>query len=443
MSDSHPLERSMDWRTLLRFTLPNIAILIAHSSYTIVDGIFVSRFVGALALSSLNMVYPLIGLIFGVAFMIAIGGGALVARLQGEGRLHRSRGIFTMLAMVAFGIALLFAGLGTLFIDPLVELCGCTAAQHELSRTYLLINLWFAPAFVMQMFCQIFFTASGRPTFGFLASLMAGSTNIALDYLFIAQWGWGLAGAAYATGIGASVPAVFGVCYFWLRRSSVIRFTRPIWSLRDFGQACGNGSSEMVTSLASSLITYLFNYNFLLFLGEDGVAAISIALYFQFFFTGIFYGFSEGTAPLVSYQFGRRNAIKLRQALRSSFKILASMGILSLSISLLSLDTLLPIFIEPSEHTYDIAHAGFPIFAIAFSYMWFSVFGAAFFTALGNGRVSASIALGRNLILAIVIITLPQLIGVKGLWMCLPVAEALALFLTLYYLRKNRKNYSY
>lgn len=443
MTPTHPLEKSMDWRTLLRFALPNIAILISHSSYTIIDGIFVSRFVGPLALSALNMVYPYIGLIFGVSFMLSIGGSALVAALQGAGQGARSRGYFTMIAIAAVMLALLMGGLGWLFIDDLVHLCGCTEAQHELSRTYLLINLYFAPAFMLQIVFQVFLTAAGRPTLGLLASIMAGLTNIALDYIFIVQCGWGLAGAAWATGIGACAPMLFGLLYFSLHRKSEVRFVRPLWSLSALMKACSNGSSEMVTSLASSLITFLFNYNFLRYLGEGGVAAISIALYFQFLFTGVFYGFSEGVAPLVSYQFGRRNAGKLREGLKSCLKILSAMGLLSMGLSILSLDSLLPIFISPEQATYTITRAGFPLLAIAFSYMWFNAFTSAFFTALGNGRDSACIALGRNVILALVIVLLPQLLGVEGLWLSLPLAELGAATLALYYLRKNRSEYGY
>lgn len=370
MTNVHPLERNLDWKTLLRFSLPNIAILISHSSYTIVDGIFVSRYVGSLALGALNMVFPVIGLLFGISFMIAIGGSALVSRLQGEGNTSRSRCIFTMLALTALGLSLLFAGLGSAFVDEITCLCRCTAAQHPLSQTYLLISLWFAPAFMMQITFQIFFTAAGRPQLGLLSSIMAGLTNIALDYLFIVQWGWGLAGAAWATGIGACIPTLFGLGYFTFNRKSVLHFTRPIWSLKDLIKSCSNGSSEMVTSLATSLITFLFNYNFLRYLGEDGVAAISIALYFQFVFTGVFYGFSEGIAPLISYQLGRRQLAKIRQGLKSSFQILSVIGLLSLTISILSLDTLLPIFISPTQATYGMVKAGFPLFAIAFCYMW-------------------------------------------------------------------------
>ncbi len=443
VTTTHPLDRGMDWRTLLLFALPNIAILISHSSYTIADGIFVSRYVGSLALGALNMVFPVIGLLFGISFMIAIGGSALVSRLQGEGNTSRSRGIFTMLVLTALGLSLLFAGLGSIFVDDIVNMCRCTEAQHPLSRTYLLISLWFAPAFIMQITFQIFFTAAGRPQFGLFSSIMAGLTNIALDYLFIVQWGWGLAGAAWATGIGACMPTIFGLGYFTFNRKSALHFTLPIWSLKDLIKSCSNGSSEMVTSLATSIITFLFNYNFLLYLGEDGVAAISIALYFQFVFTGVFYGFSEGVAPLISYQLGRRQLDKLRQGLKSSLKILSVIGLLSLTISIISLDTLLPIFISPTQATYGMVEAGFPLFAIAFCYMWLNAFASAFFTALGNGAVSAQIALGRNIILAGVIITLPSIFGVNGLWLSLPTAELGAFALALYYLRKNRSNYGY
>jgi len=443
MTKLHPLQRGMDWKSLLNFSVPNIAILVFCASYTIVDGIFVSRYVGELALSSLNMVWPIMSLMYGLSFMLAIGGSALVAQLQGEGKKYRSRALFSMLMICIVIAALIYMSLGLFFLDELVSATGCTAAQHELCKQYLTPILLLAPGLMLQLSFQCFFVTAGRPILGMLCSIIAGVANVTMDYLFIVEYGWGLAGAAWATGLGACLPAVFGLCYFSFKRSSELRFTRPLWIFSNLWKVCVNGSSEMVTHSASAIITFLFNYSFLKYYGESGVAAITIALYFQFFFTCIFYGFAEGVAPLISYQFGKRNKRALKRGLRSSLKVLAFMGLLSFGLCMLTLDILLPIFISENTKAYSLVREGFPIFAIAFIYMWFSVFASAFFTALGDGLISAFISLGRNIILVLVIIILPQIFGINGIWMSLPVAEFFACMLALYMLHRKRNQYGY
>lgn len=443
MTKVHPLQRSMSWKSLLNFSLPNIAILVFCASYTIVDGIFVSNFVGELALSSMNMVWPIMSLMYGLSFMLAIGGSALVAQLQGEGKKYRSRGLFSMLVACIIILSLLYMGLGLYFLDELVSLTGCTAAQHELCKDYLTPILLLAPGMMLQLSFQVFFVTAGKPTLGMLCSILAGLGNVIMDYVFILKFGWGLAGAAWATGLGACIPAIFALFYFSLMRKSELRLVRPLWIFSNLWKVCVNGSSEMVTHCASAIVIFLFNYSFLKYYGESGVAAITVALYFQFFFTCVFFGFAEGVAPLISYQFGKHNKRGVRRALRSSVTVLAFMGVLSFSLCILSLDTLLPIFIPKETGAYSLVRSGFPIFAIAFIYMWFSVFASAFFTALGDGLISAIIALGRNIILTLVIITLPLFFGVNGIWMSLPVAEFVAFLLAYYLLRRKRKQYAY
>lgn len=443
MTKAHPLERSLAWKSLLAFTLPNIAILVFHASYTIVDGIFVSNFVGEMALSSLNMVWPILCLMYGFTFMLAIGGSALVAQLQGEGKRYRSRGLFSMLVACIIILSLLYMGVGLYFLDELVSLTRCTPAQHELGKQYLAPLLLLAPGMMLQLSFQVFFVTAGKPALGMLCSILAGLGNIIMDYMFIVKFGWGLSGAAWATGLGACIPAIFGLLYFSLMRKSELRLTRPLWIFSNLWKVCINGSSEMVTNCAAAIVTFLFNYSFLKYYGESGVAAIAVALYFQFFFTCIFFGFSEGVAPLISYQFGKNNKRGVRRGLRSSLSVLACMGVLTFSLCILTLDFLLPIFIPETTKAYALVREGFPIFAIAFIYMWFSVFASAFFTALGDGLISAVISLGRNIILTSVIIILPLIFGINGIWMSLPVAEFFAFLLAYYLLRRKRKQYGY
>ncbi|MGN1031630.1 MAG: MATE family efflux transporter, partial [Butyricicoccaceae bacterium] len=432
------------FRTLLQFALPSIVMQVFLGTYTVVDGIFVSRYAGTTALGCINMIFPLISLEIGIGVMLATGGSAVVARRMGEGQEKRARQNFSFLAAAAFTVGLLFAVLGIAFMNPIVRVLGASEAQFAMCRTYGILMVAFSPAMFLQVLFQTFFVTAGKPGMGLAVTVAGGTANIVLDYVFVKVLAWGIGGAAIATGIGQSIPAVAGTVYFFVNRRGVLRFTKPVPDWNMLAQSCGNGSSEMVTNLANAVTTFLFNYVFLKFYGEDGVAAITIVLYFQFVYIAVYFGYSAGVAPVIAYKYGAQDRAQLKSIFRYSLIFLMVCAVGTYLLSRLIMVPAIGIFAAPDSRVFAITIEGFPVFALSFLMMGFSIFASSMFTALSNGLVSAVISFGRTLFfLAGAILLLPVVLGAAGVWLAVPVAELLGLIVSAVCLIANRSRYGY
>ena len=433
-----------NFQSLLRFAFPSMTMMVFLSLYTIVDGMFVSRYAGTTALSAVNMIFPAYTVGMAVALMIAAGGCAIVAKKLGEGKTMEARQDLSFFVLVEAVLGIVCAVCGYLFIDPIVTFLGASPAQYELCRTYGVLMMAFAPTFYLQTAFQSFFVAAGRPGFGLGVTVAAGLTNVALDYLFIVVMKMGIAGAALGTGLGTCIPAAAGLIFFTFSKTNPLRFTRPHYDFRMLASACGNGASEMVTNLANSITTFLYNLAFLNSFGEDGVAAITIVLYFQFVFSAIFFGFSSGVAPIFSYKYGAGDKGQLKVIFRLSMLLILIFSVLSWAVSDLSIAEVLKLFTPAGTSVHDITIAGFPVYAAGFLLMGVSIFASAMFTAFSNGVVSAVISFVRTFIfLAGSIILLPQFFGSDGLWMAAPAAELAGLLVSVFFLFRMRRKYGY
>lgn len=412
--------------------------------YTIVDGMFISRYVGTLALSAVNMSYPLNSIELAFGIMLATGSSAVIAMRMGQGRAQTAKENFTFVVLVAFLSGVLIAVLGNIFIDPLLHILGVSDLQLALCRDYTRVLLSFSPMFFLQTAFQTLFVTAGKPHLGLVLTVLAGVSNIVLDYVFVAVFGFGVVGAAVATGIGYCVPAVIGLVYFAKNKSGTLYFVpfKPDWKM--MLKTCTNGSSEMVTNVANAVTTFLFNMIFMRYYGEDGVAAITIVLYFQFVFTAVFFGFSMGVAPIISYKYGSGDTKQLKKLVRDSLIFILICSATSYLLSRIIIAPALVLFTDTASKVYDLTLAGFPIFAVSFLFMGVSSFASALFTALSEGKVSAIISFARTfLFLAGAIILLPMLIGEHGLWLSVPAAELAGLAVSIFFLLTKRQKYHY
>ena len=425
--------------SLVGFALPTVVMMIFSSLYTVVDGIFVSRFIGTDALSALNIVFPLTNVALGLGIMLGTGGSAVVARRMGEGRGRAARENFSLIVLFGFLAGTLFAVVGTSHIDPLIRFLGSSERLTPLCREYLRVLLWFMPLQILQVIFQSFFVTAGRPDLGLFLTVLAGLANAALDYLFIVPLGMGIAGAAWATVIGYSIPATAGILYF-MRPRGELYFAPPRPDNYALLQSCFNGSSEMVSTLASSIVTFLFNGIMMRYFGEDGVAAITIVLYAQFLFSALFLGFSSGVAPIISFNFGSGNTSRLSRIYRICLKIIAvsSAGIFLASLLLAS--PVVAVFSPRGTAAYDIAMRGFVLFSTSYLFTGVNIFASSLFTALSDGKVSAIISFMRTFVF---ILLLPLFMEVNGIWLAVPFAEFFALMLSLRFLTAKRRVYRY
>ena len=429
---------------LVRFALPSIAMMIFISVYSMVDGLFVSNFTGKEALAAVNLVYPLAMALGSIGFMFGTGGAALVAKTMGEGDEVRANRLFTFIALAAAALSVALCAVGAFALEPLLGFLGADGQLLDLSLLYGRVLLAALPFSVLQNMFQSFFIAAEKPYVGLAVTVAAGLANIVLDYLFIAVLGWGIAGAAVATMIGQVLGAAVSVAYFARSRTSRLRFARPVHDLRALGKACVNGSSELMTEVAASVVSTLYNFQLLMLLGADGVAAYGVIMYVNFVFTAVFFGFAMGPGPVVSYHYGAQNKDELKSLFRKSLVLVGGAGVAMFAASQLFGGALVGVFVGYDPDLVALTLHGFRIYSVSFLMAGFNIYGSAFFTALNNGKVSALVSFMRTLVFETsTVMLLPLVWGVDGVWSAIIVAEACALVLTVGFLVYLRKPYGY
>lgn len=447
MSKSNRIQLSDHFTTgrLLKFTASPIIMMIFTSIYTIVDGFFVSNYAGKTAFTALNLIYPYLQMLGCLGFMIGTGGSALVAMTLGAGDEKRANRLFSMLAVATAVLGVLFSAFGLALLEPVAVLLGATPELLPSCLLYGRILLTFQTAFMLQYLFQSFFIAAEKPKLGLFFTVAAGATNMVLDFVLVGVAGLGLAGAAAATVISQMVGGVAPIFYFAKRRPGCrLYFTKPLFSLRELFKACTNGVSELMTNISMSLVSALYNIQLLKLFGADGVAAYGVLMYVGFVFAAVFIGYSQGTAPIVSYHFGADNKDELKNLLRRSVTIIAVAGVAMLAASELLAGPLAKIFVGYDAGLLALTTHGMKLYSISFILSGFNIFGSAFFTALNNGAVSAAISFLRTLLFQIVsILTLPLLIGVDGIWLAVVAAETMALVCTAGFVVWGRRKYGY
>ncbi len=443
---SSPLARDFSMGQLLRYTLPSMLMMLLMSTYSIIDGVFVSALVGEDALAAVNLVMPIFAIVMAVGLMFATGSNAVIATLMGRGRTHEARGFMSAIYLIGGALGALMTLCIFLMPERILELLRVSEGLYSLSKDYLLsIAGFMVPVFFM-VFIQSFMVTAGKPTLGLVLSVAGGLTNVVLDYLFISPdiFDMGIAGAGLATGIGNALPGVIGVFYFLFCKKGSLYFVKPKLQMRDFVQSLFNGSSELVGALAVSITTILFNVILLDMVGDSGVAAISVILYINMLQNALYSGYTLGVCPIISYKYGEGNSAGLRKTVRRSFSILAAASALVIGLTLLLSKPAVGIFISSESETFELARSGLLLFLPAYLFMGFNIFFSALFTALSNGRVSALLSAMRSLVfIVIALLVLPRMIGLNGVWLAVPVAEGLALLLSLYFYKKHRKSYHY
>ena len=438
------ISKDFKFLSLLRFAFPTIVMMVFMSLYTIVDGIFTSRLVGTSALSALNIVYPALSLLIALGVMFATGGSAIIAKKLGEGKHLEAKQDFSTLILTGVIVGIVFLIAGNLFTEQIARLLGATDALLADCMSYLSISLYFAPACVLQLLFQSFFVAAGKPIFGLALTIVGGIANMVLDYVFMGPMQMGVGGAALATGIGQLVPALFGLLYFLFVRTGSLYIVKPHFYTSLLTESSFNGSSEMVTNLSNAIITYLFNVMMLKFLGEPGVAAITIVLYGQFLFNALYMGYSMGVAPVISFNYGKKNTVLLKRIFKICTLFISISSIVITSLALISSPLIVEIFTPRTTETYEIAKNGFFLFSINYIFAGINIFASSMFTAFSNGKISAIISFVRTFGMIVAnILLLPKFIGVNGIWLAVPVAELLTMFLSIYYFFKMRKTYHY
>lgn len=438
------LSDHFSYSKLLRFTLPSISMMVFTSIYGVVDGLFVSNFAGKTPFAAVNLVMPFIMILGGMGFMIGTGGTALVSKLMGEGKKDEAHSTFSMMVLFTLLLGIVLSAVGFLTMRPVSYFLGATDAMIDDCVLYGRIVTGFTFAFMLQNVFQSFFIAAEKPRLGLIVTVAAGVTNMVLDALFIAVFNWGVAGAAIATGLSQCVGGVLPLIYFLRPNDSLLRMRPTSLRLRPILQACGNGSSELMSNISSSLVGMLYNFQLMRLIGEDGVSAYGVLMYVQFIFVAIFIGYSIGCAPVVSFHFGAQNHSELKSLLRKSTLLMASGGVLLTIAARLLAAPLARLFVGYDAGLFELTSHAFRLFSWSFLLAGFNIFTSGFFTALNNGAISAAISFLRTLVFQTSsVLILPLLLDVDGIWWAITVAEIFAFLISLMFLYLKRNKYHY
>lgn len=429
---------------LLRFVFPSIIMMVFTSIYGVVDGLFVSNFAGKTAFASITLVMPFVMILGGIGFMIGTGGTALVSKVLGEGKKEKANEIFTMMIIFTLLLGALLSVIGVISMPWVAKFLGATEEMMADCVIYGRIVTGFTVAFMLQNVFQSFLIAAEKPKLGLLATVLAGITNMALDAIFIIVFKWGVAGAAIATGLSQCVGGIFPLIYFLRKNSSLLRLTKTKLEIKPILNACGNGSSELMSNISSSVVSMIYNFQLMKYVGEDGVSAYGVLMYVQFIFVAIYIGYAIGCAPITGYHFGARNHNELKNMLRKSSFLSAVSGVVLTILAIALSSPLAKIFVGYDKELYELTRHAFRLFAYSFLLAGFNIFTSSFFTALNNGAVSAAISFMRTLIFQTSsVLILPIFLGVDGIWWAITVAEFFAFILSLIFLFAKRKKYNY
>lgn len=430
-------------RNIMKFALPTIAMSLFMSFYTMVDGLFVSNLIGTSALSAVNLSAPIISLVTAISTMLATGGSAVIMKKMGEKKIEEANQNFTFLILVNVFVGIIMWIVGYFCMNLIFNNMQVSEEVLYHSKSYLSYYLIFTVPILLMNNFSLYLIAAGKSTISFICSVAGGVVNIVLDYVLIRVFQMGTSGAAIATGLGYSVTAVVG-CIVFCNKKNLLHFMRPKISFAVLGKAISNGCSEMATALVTGITTLLFNWTMLHYVGESGVAAITIIMYVLMFVSSLFSGYSYGVAPLISFYYGEQNHQKLKMLIRKSLKIIAVISILSLSLSLTITEPLVGIFARVTDPVYRLAVTGNRICSIALLFIGFNIFASGMFTALNNGYVSAILAFSRSFVFMVIcLIGLPILFGVTGIWFATPLAECMAIVLAGIMFFKYQKKYKY
>lgn len=429
---------------LLRFTVPSMIMMIFTSIYSVVDGLFVSNLAGKTPFAALNLIFPFLMFLGIVGFMFGTGGSALIGKTFGEGKPEKANRIFSLLVCSGFLAGTLFAIVGWPLLDNISRLLGADDAMVDDCVMYGRILLIALPFFILQIMFQELLVTAEKPRLGLRVTLVAGVLNMVLDYLLIAVFGLGLKGAAWATALSQMSGALIPLIYFLFPNSSLLRLGRLEWDGAALRQTCFNGMSEFFSNVANTVVSMLYNYQLMKYIGEDGVAAFGVVMYLAFVFVAIMIGYSIGSAPIVSFHYGAGNKPELKNVFRKSVMLIAGIGVVQFVLAQFLARPLAHIFVGYDRDLCDLTCRALRIYSVSFLLMGFNGYASSFFTALNNGVVSAVLSTNRTLVCeTLAVLLLPLIFGVDGIWFAIIFAESAALFLTASMLLKHRLRYGY
>ncbi len=438
------LSDHFDYKKLLRFAFPSIIMMVFTSLYSIVDGFFVSNYVGKTPFAAVNLIMPVIMALASIGFMFGAGGSALVSKTMGEGSHDKAKRLFSLFVYCTAVSGIIIAVIAFIFIRPIASLLGAEGILLDNCVIYGRILLVSLPLFMLQYEFQSFFITAEKPQLGLVITLICGITNMVLDALFIAVFSWGLVGAAVATAISQVLGGIIPIIYFARPNTSLLRLTKTTLDQKALLKACTNGSSELMSNISMSIVSMLYNIQLIKYAGENGIAAYGVLMYVNMIFLAVFIGYSTGTAPIISYHYGAQNHNEMKGLLKKSLVIIGVFAVIMFAAAELLAKPLAGIFVSYDANLMEMTIRAFQIYSFSFLFASISIYGSSFFTALNDGLTSALISFLRTLLFQIAaVLILPVLLGIDGIWLSIVVAEITSALLTGLFIFVKKGKYHY
>lgn len=438
------LSDHFNFQRLLGFTFPSIIMMVFTSIYGVVDGFFVSNYVGKTPFAAVNFIMPLLIILGCAGFMFGTGGSALIAKNMGEGNMKKANELFSLIVYAAVACGILLMVLGLIFIRPVALLMGAKGQLLEDSVLYGNIILIAQPFFILQYEFQCLFATAEKPKFGLYVTVASGVTNMILDAIFVAIFHWGLVGAAAATAFSQFVGGVIPLIYFARKNSSQLQLGTCKFDGRALLKTCTNGSSELMSSISASVVGMLYNIQLMKYAGENGVAAYGVLMYVSMIFQAIFIGYSVGGAPIVGYHYGAQNYDELKNLRKKSIILINIFSILMFMAGQILAKPLSLIFVSYDRELLEMTIHAFTIFSFSFLLSGFSIFSSSFFTALNDGLTSALISFLRTMVFQFsTVMIFPMFWALDGIWISIVAAEVMATVVIILLLIGKQKKYHY
>lgn len=438
LSDHFTLKR------LFRFVLPSIVMMIFTSIYSVVDGFFVSNFVGKTPFAAVNLIMPVLQILGAIGFMLGTGGSALVAQKLGEGRDKKAKQLFSLMVYVGIVLGVFLGIFGFLFIEPIAIWLGAEGELIEYCCVYGKIILVALPFFIVQNMFQSFFVTSGKPNLGLLVTVLAGVINMVFDAVFIIVFDMGIAGAAVATAFSQIVAGIVPLVYFSVKNSSLLRLVKTKIDIRSLLHAAVNGSSEFVASISLSVVAILYNFQLMKYAGENGIAAYGVIMYVSYIFIAVFLGYSIGVAPIIGFNQGAGNTTELKNIFKKSMSFIAIAGVVLTLLGIALSDAMSNMFVGYDSELMLFTRHAFRVYSVSYMFSGFGIFGSGLFTALNNGIISGLISFLRTLVMQVLaVLILPALFGIEGVWSSIIVSESISAVIALTFVAKYKKVYHY
>lgn len=438
------LSDHFNYKKLLLFTFPSIIMMVFISIYSVVDGFFVSNFVGKTSFAAVNFIMPVLMILGSIGFMFGAGGSALVSKTMGENDLDKAQRLFSLFVYSTAVCGVIVAAVSFIFLRPLAALLGAQGEMLDGCVAYGRILLVALPCYMLQFEFQSFFITAGKPQLGLAVTVICGVANMALDALFVAVFAWGLAGAAAATVVSQVLGGVIPLVYFGRKNSSQLRLTKTQVDGRALLKACTNGSSELMSNISTSVVSMLYNFQLMRYAGEDGIAAYGVLMYVNMIFLAIFIGYSTGIAPVVGYHYGAQNHPELQGLLKKSCAVIGVFALLMFALAELLAKPLAGIFVGYDQELMAMTQRAFMIYSFSFLFSGIAIYGSSFFTALNDGLTSALISFLRSLVFQVAaVLILPVFWWLDGIWLSVVAAELAAAVMTVLFILAKKQTYHY